>query len=251
MHELAGKTLILSGASRGIGKALALELAREKVNLVINARSEGPLRETRDECLELGISVEYIVGDASKTRTVMAMAEKAQSMDDFFGFIHAAGVLYPGPYIWEIEEHDFQTVFQANVYAAFLLIQQCVPLLLKQEQGLAVFFGSGAAEKIQPGIAAYCSAKAAEEHLARQLAVEAPQITTFVYRPGIVETRMQEQARQASGGAADEVKRVFKSWKEKDMLMSPEESATALVRLLSSEPGRLHGETWDVRDLIL
>ena len=249
MHELEGKTLLLSGASRGIGKALALELAREKVNLVINARSEGPLRKTLDACLELGISAEYIAGDASKAKTVEAMTEKAQSMGNFFGFIHAAGVLYPGPYIWEIEEHDFQTVFQANVHAAFVLIQQCFPILLKQEQGLAVFFGSGAAEKTQPGIAAYCSAKAAEEHLARQLAAEAPKITTFVYRPGIVETRMQAQARQASGGAADEVRRVFNSWKEKGMLISPEESATALVRLLSSDIGRLHAGVWDVRSL--
>lgn len=249
MHELAGKTLILSGASRGIGKALALKLAREKVNLVINARSEGPLRETRDECVELGISAEYIVGDASKTKIAMAMAEKAQSMGDFFGFIHAAGVLYPGPYIWEIEEHDFQAVFQANVYAAFLMTQQCIPILLEQKQGLAVFFGSGAAEKTQPGIAAYCSAKAAEEHMARQLAAEAPQITTFVYRPGIVETRMQEQARESRGGAAREVQEIFRSWKDKGMLISPEESASALVNLMSSDMKRLHGKVWDVRDL--
>jgi NAD(P)-dependent dehydrogenase (short-subunit alcohol dehydrogenase family) len=249
MHELEGKTLLLSGASRGIGKALALELARAKINLVINARSEGPLRETLDACLELGISAEYIAGDASKTKTVRAMVEKARSMGNFFGFIHAAGVLYPGPYIWEIEEHDFQTVFQANVYAAFLMIQHCVPILLKQEQGLAIFFGSGAAEKTQPGIAAYCSAKAAEEHLARQLAAEAPQITTFAYRPGIVETRMQKQARESRGGAAEEVKKVFKSWKKKGMLISPEESAFALVNLMSSDLQKLQGKVWDVRDL--
>ncbi len=249
MHELQGKTLILTGASMGIGKALALELARAKINLVINARSEGPLRETRDECLEYGISAEYIIGDASKTRTVRAMVEKARSTGNFFGFIHAAGVLYPGPYIWEIEEHDFQAVFQANVYAAFLLIQQCVPILLKQKQGVAVFFGSGAAEKTQPGIAAYCSAKAAEEHLARQLAAEAPQITTFVYRPGIVDTRMQKQARESRGGAAREVQEVFRSWKDKGMLISPEESASALVNLMSSDLQKLHGKVWDVRSL--
>ena len=249
MHQLEGKTLILTGASMGIGKALALKLAGHKVNLVINARSEGRLIETRDECLELGISVEYIVGDASKTRTVQAMAEKAESMGNFSGFIHAAGVLNPGPYIWEIEEHDFLTVFQANVYAAFLLIQQCVPKFLKKEQGLAVFFGSGAAEKIQPGIAAYCAAKAAEEHLASQLAAEASKVITFVYRPGIVETRMQKQARESSGGAAEKVQEVFKSWKEKGMLISAEESASALVDLMSADLKRLHGKVWDVRDL--
>jgi NAD(P)-dependent dehydrogenase (short-subunit alcohol dehydrogenase family) len=249
VHDLEGKTLLVTGASRGIGKALALELAREKVNLILNARGEEPLRETHDACLQLGISAEYVAGDAADVETVAAMVEKARDMGNFYGFIHAAGVLHPGPNIWEMEEHDFRTVFQANVHAAFVLIQQCVPLLLEQEQGVAVFFGSGAAEKNQPGIAAYCAAKAAEEHLARQLAAEAPGITSLVYRPGIVETQMQAQARQSTGGAAQELRKVFKEWKEKGMLISPEESATALVRLLSSDSGQLHGGTWDVRNL--
>ncbi len=249
MHELQGKTLLLSGASMGIGKALALKLAREKVNLVINARSEDPLRETWEQCLDAGISAEYVTGDVSKSRTVETMVEKGQAMGNFFGFIHAAGVLHPGPYIWELDEHDFQTIFQANVYAAFLLVRLCIPVLLKQKQGLAVFFGSGAAEKTQPGIAAYCAAKAAEEHLANQLAAEAPEITTFVYRPGIVETRMQKQARESKGGAAREVQKVFRSWKEKGMLISPEESASALVDLMSSGLQRLHAGVWDVRSL--
>lgn len=249
MHELEGKTLLLTGASRGIGKALALELARENVNLVINARSAGPLGETREACLERGVMAEDIVGDAAEAKTVAAMVEKAKSMGGIHGFIHAAGVLQPGPTIWELEEHDFQTVFQANVHAAFVMIRHCLPVLLEQGHGLAVFFGSGAAEKIQPGIAAYCAAKAAEEHLARQLAAEAPQITTFVYRPGIVETRMQAQGRQASGGAADDLQKVFKSWKEKGLLISPEESAKALVRLFASDSRRLHGRIWDVREL--
>lgn len=253
MHALHGKTLLLTGASMGIGRALALTLAGEGVNLVINARSGDMLRETRNLCTGRGgepkAVVEIVVGDASEAGTVADMIQAAQKIGNFQGFIHAAGILHPGPYIWELSQDDFLAVFQANVLVAHQLIRGCLPLLLKQASGLAVFFGSGAAEKTQPGIAAYCAAKAAEEHLARQLAAEAPEITALVYRPGIVETRMQTQARESKGGAAAQLQAVFRPWKEQGQLMTPEQSAAGLVGLLAANPRRLHGKTWDVRDL--
>ncbi|WP_031387817.1 SDR family NAD(P)-dependent oxidoreductase [Desulfonatronum thiodismutans] len=252
MHELHGKTLLLTGASMGIGRALAVALTGEGVNLVINARSGNLLQETRELCTGQGRTsnaVVDVVGDASKTETVDAMLKAAQKIGNFQGFIHAAGILHPGPYVWELSDTDFLAVFQANVMAAHQLIRGCLPLLLEQGSGLAVFFGSGAAEKTQPGIAAYCAAKAAEEHLSRQLAAEAPEITSLVYRPGIVETRMQVQARESEGGAAQKLQAVFRPWKEQGQLMTPEQSAAGLVRLLAANPRRLHGKTWDVRDL--
>ena len=63
-----------------------------------------------------------------------------------------------------------------------------------------------AAFKVQAGIAAYGAAKAAEEHLARHIAAEAPEITTFIFRPGIVDTRPQVQARESTGGASGEIR---------------------------------------------
>lgn len=249
MHDLHSKTLLLTGASMGIGQALAVALAREGVNLVLNARTKKLLAETQKMCTSTGARTEIVAGDASKAETVAAMLEKAMSMDGFFGFIHAAGVLHPGPYLWELDERDFNTVFQANVLAAFQLIKACTPVLLQGGRGLAVFFGSGAAEKTQPGIAAYCAAKAAEEHLARQLAAEAPRITTLVYRPGVVETRMQVQARESRGGGAEQLQSVFRPWKEQGVLLTPEQSAAGLVRLLASNQRRLHGKIWDVREL--
>ncbi|HDQ41360.1 MAG TPA: SDR family oxidoreductase [Desulfonatronum sp.] len=249
MHELRGKTLLLTGASMGIGRAVAVALAREGVNLVLNARSRNQLLQTRQMCAAADARAEYVAGDASKTSTVAAMLKKAESLGSLFGFIHAAGVLHPGPYLWELTKHDFTQVFQANVIAAFQLIRACAPLFLQQKKGLAVFFGSGAAEKTQPGIAAYCAAKAAEEHLARQLAAEAPQITALVYRPGVVETRMQAQARESQGGGAIQLRKVFTAWKDQDLLMTPEESAAGLLQLLSRDLRALHGRTWDARDL--
>ena len=249
MAALKGKTLIVSGASRGIGKALAVQLAAEGVNLVLNARSKDSLLESRDACLSRGGTAEAVPGDIAAEGTAASLVEAARDIGGFFGFVHVAGVLHPGPTLWELSPGDFAQIFAASVNGAHQLISHSYPVLLEKKEGMAVFFGSGAAEKVQPGIGAYCAAKAAEEHLARQAAQEAPEISVLIYRPGIVETRMQVQARQAEGGAAESLHRVFRSWKEEGMLIEPDESAAALVKLMQGDLRSTHGKTVDVRDM--
>jgi NAD(P)-dependent dehydrogenase (short-subunit alcohol dehydrogenase family) len=246
MNELRGKTLIITGASRGIGRALALELAEAGVNLVLNARDAVLLNEVTGECRHLGTRAIALSGSAADSKTASKLVNAALDLGHFYGFIQVAGVLHPGPFLWELSEAYFREVLAANVTASYQMIRFAVPELMKGDSGLAVFFGSGAAEKSIPGIAAYCAAKAAEEHLARQLAAEAPQITTFIYRPGVVETRMQQQARISKGGASPELRQTFRGFKERGELLSPEEAAKALVTILMSNPRRFHGgmATW-------
>ena len=166
---MKGKTLIITGASRGIGRALALELAGQGVNLVINARHRPFLAETAAKCEGLGANVAQVAGNAASSRVADAMVAAALEMGSFYGFIHAAGVLHPGPFLWELSPDHFTEVLESHVVAAYQLVRAAVPHLLKQGEGLAVFFGSHAAVSNLPGIGVYNVAKAAEEHLARQL----------------------------------------------------------------------------------
>jgi NAD(P)-dependent dehydrogenase (short-subunit alcohol dehydrogenase family) len=233
MTDLSGKTLIITGASMGMGRAVALLLAREHgVNLALNARHTGPLEEVAAACRESGVKVRAVAGSAARSKVAAAMVAAALELDNFYGFIHAAGVLRPGPLLWELSPAHFKEVLDSHVTAAYQLIRQAVPELLKKGKGLAVFFGSGAVASNLPGIGAYSVVKAAEEHLARQLAAEAPQIISLVFRPGVVETRMQRQAREARGGAAAILHRHFRAYKEEGALISPEEAARRLVNIL-------------------
>ena len=241
MSALRGSTMIVTGASMGIGKAVALGLAHEGVDLVLNARSREPLHETKQKCLEYDVLARTAVGDISRVETVKQCVEKAHEMGGLTGFIHAAGILNPGAYLWEMQEESFNEVMDSNVKASFLLVRYAVPAIMHRQNGLAVFVGSGAAEITQPGIGAYCAAKAAEEHLARQLAAETDSLTCFVFRPGIVDTRMQDQARQAQGGAAGHLHRVFRPWKDRGELLTPEQSAAGLIKLLKGDLSKLHG----------
>jgi len=249
MTSLKNKTLVLTGASRGIGKALALELAGEGVHLVLNARSEDLLRENSDHCRKLGVKAVSVAGDVSSSKVARELVATGIGLGNFYGFIHAAGVLAPGPAVWELTKSRFQEVMDASVTAAHQLIREAVPHLLWRGEGLAVFFGSGAADRAQPGIGAYCAAKAAEEHLARQLAAEAPPVTSVIWRPGIVETQMQVQARESEGHSADKLKAVFQPWKDEDMLLTPEQSARGLVDFLKGNPKEYNGKIADIRNI--
>jgi NAD(P)-dependent dehydrogenase (short-subunit alcohol dehydrogenase family) len=245
---LKDKTLIITGASMGLGRALAETLAVLGAKLVINARGQEALDQAWHACDMVGAQVVSIAGDASKTSTVKSLVEAALSLGDFTGFVHCAGILKPGPLLWEMDEHGFEEVFSSNVKAAWQLTRHCVPALRASGKGLAVFIGSKAASLAQPGIALYCSAKTAEEHLCRQLAAEAPWLTTFVYRPGLVDTRMQEQARNAVGGGGEALRNLFRPWRERGKLIMPEVSAMGLMRLLMRDWAELSGKTLDIRD---
>jgi NAD(P)-dependent dehydrogenase (short-subunit alcohol dehydrogenase family) len=243
--ELTGKTLIITGASLGIGRAVTLELAGMGVNLVLNARHAPALEETATACAALGVAVSPVAGNAADPEIAAELVNQARAFSRFYGFIHAAGILNPGPLLWELSPRQFQEVLESHVTAAYQLIRAAVPELLKQGEGLAVFFGSGAAESFIPGIGAYCVAKAAEEHLARELAVEAPMINSFVFRPNATETRMQRQAREATGGGAENLHRIFKGYKDRGGLSTPEAEARTLARILINHSRRFHGAVAD------
>lgn len=259
MSGLANKTFIVTGASLGIGRALAVELARRGARLVLNARSREALEEAAGAAAEAappdfhadmpdaGDAVAMVPGSAADPDTAARLVDTALAMGGLDGLVHAAGVLRPGPTLWELPATHFDEVFEASVTAAHRLLGAAMPVFLEQGHGLVVLFGSGAAEIAQPGIAAYCAAKAAEEHLVRQLAVEAPAVTSLIFRPGVVETRMQAQARRAQGGAAEALRPVFQSWKDQGQLLSPEASARALAHIME-DPGPFHGLVATVDD---
>ena len=246
MSELTGKTLILTGASGGIGKALAVELARSGANLVLNGRHSSPLHEVASLCEELGGKVAFVVGSAAEREIAWELVHTAVCLEEFHGFIQVAGVLCPGPLLWELPNHNFREVFDASVTAGYQLIKFSYPELHKRGGGIAVFFGSGAVDKNVRGLGAYSAAKAAEEYMARQLASEAPEITSFTYRPGVVDTPMVREALEAEGGAGEELRRMYLEYKASGEILSPAWAAKSLVRILCNNPRRFQGgiATW-------
>ncbi|MDM7323428.1 MAG: SDR family oxidoreductase, partial [Thermus sp.] len=148
------RTLILTGASRGIGRALALELAQAGYDLVLNARSEKPLMEVAEEVRALGARAEAVAGSAGKAQVAEELVRRAEALGGFYGYIHNAGVLHPGPLVYELAEALFMEILEANLIAGYQLSRFAYPLLRPKGEGVAVYLGSGAAESNLPGIGA-------------------------------------------------------------------------------------------------
>ena len=103
MNNLSDQTLIITGASLGMGRALALLLAREqRVNLILNARHAGPLEEVAAACRAAGVQARAVAGGAAREAVASRLVAEALKLGNFYGFIHAAGVLRPGPLLWEL-----------------------------------------------------------------------------------------------------------------------------------------------------
>ncbi len=232
MLDTGGTPIIVTGASRGIGREVSLLLAQRGLPVVLCARAPGPLADAAAQCSALGAPVREVAGDVAMETTCRALIREAADLGGLYGVIHAAGVLHPGPRIWELQRHPAGEVWQASVLGALCMIRSVVPHLLRQGKGLVVLFGSGLAEMHLPGLGVYGAAKACEEYLGRQLMAEAPQVHTVVFRPGLVDTRMQSQARHATGGAGPELRRRFAGFRDAGRLLSPQKAAAALLAVL-------------------
>lgn len=228
------RTYIVTGASSGIGQAVSLALARRGMNLVLNARHAGPLIETAEACRGVGAEIETTAGDVDSEAVCREMTAKAQALGDFYGIIHAAGVLHPGPYLWEFNRDQVAGIINAGLTGTLSLIRIAVPRLSEQGRGVVVLFGSGAVDAHLPGIGLYSAVKAAEEFIGLQLAVEAPELSTIVFRPAIVDTRMQAQAREAQGGAAQNLRPHFQTYRNQGLLLTPDQAAQALLKVLKA-----------------
>jgi NAD(P)-dependent dehydrogenase (short-subunit alcohol dehydrogenase family) len=246
LSEISGKTFIVTGASGGIGRPLALALAGEGAGLVLNARDPASLEKIAEECANNGARVDFLAGSAAASKTADKLVKKAIKAGAFCGFIHAAGVLHPGPVVWDLSGAEFGEIFESSVMASFEMARAAFPYLIEAGAGIAVFFGSGAAERVIPGMGAYCSAKAAEEHLVRHLAAEAPEVVSFVFRPGIVNTPMVQSVIHARGRAAKGLREQFIAYERNGEILDPEVPARALISILTNDPRQFHGRiaTW-------
>ena len=237
------ETWVITGASRGIGAALARAFSARGASLVLNGRRVETLEAVAGS---LAGAVRCVAGDISVAETSQRIAAVAEGLGGVTGVVHNAAVAAPGPRIWELPEADARAVLGASLDGGLPLVRALVPGMMRRGGGCMVFVGSGVAVRNLEGVGAYCVAKAAEEHLARQLDLEAPGLSSFVWRPGVVDTDMQAEARVAEGGASAVVRRRFRSFQEEGMLISPEEAAEDLLRRLGGDRVALGGGTWQV-----
>jgi NAD(P)-dependent dehydrogenase (short-subunit alcohol dehydrogenase family) len=191
------RVAFVTGASRGIGAAAAVALARRGVHVVITGRTQGGLEETDDAIRAAGGTATLLPLDLADGA---ALDSVGPSLLERFGrldvLVHAAaslGKLTPAPHILP---NDFAAVAAANFASTWRLIRSCGPLLLIAEAGRAVFLTDSLADAPRAYWGLYGATKAASQHLALSWAEETRRTPCRVnlFDPGVVGTKLRAEA---------------------------------------------------------
>ena len=193
MHTNIGRTVLITGASRGLGRALARGLASRGWNLILTARDHAALRAIRDE-LATVTHVAAIAGDVSDAQHRATLAVLARGHAGLDALINNAGALGPSPQpaLLEYPLATLEDVYRTNVIAPLALIQELVSEL--KPGARIVNVTSDAAVSAYPGWGGYGSSKAAFEQVTAVLAVENPALRVYAIDPGDMRTDMQQAA---------------------------------------------------------
>lgn len=195
--DLSGKIALITGASRGIGRAVALAYAKAGAHAVLVARTTGALEELDDEIRGAGGQATLMpldLRDFDKIDVLgPALAQKFGRLDIMVGNAGMLGTLGPLPHT---DAKEWQRVMDVNVNANFRLIRTLDPLLRAAEAGRMIFTSSGLAQRPFAYWGAYCTSKAALEMMVKTYAaeVEKTRLRVNLVDPGTVDTAMLAQA---------------------------------------------------------
>jgi NAD(P)-dependent dehydrogenase (short-subunit alcohol dehydrogenase family) len=195
--SLSGRIALVTGASRGIGRATALALAKAGAHVIALARTTGGLEELDDEIKAAGGSATLVPHDLKDSDSFInlhtAINERYGKLDILVGNAGILGVLSP---LSHVEPKVWDETFAVNVTANWHLIRWMEPLLKQSDAGRAVFVTSGAAWNCRAYWGPYATSKAALNTMARIWAAElgSTPVKVNLLSPGHTRTRMHAQA---------------------------------------------------------
>ncbi len=193
-QSLSGRVALVTGASRGIGCGIALELAQQGACVVALARDAAALSALVSES---SVENTRFIPHACDLSDARAIAPLAAMVSERFGrldiLISNAAIMGPRTTLGEVSEDDWAAVFATNVTANWRLIRHLNPLLLQSDAPRAVFMTSGSGSKLAPGRGVYAISKSALDAVVRTYAAEAEgtKLRVMLCNPGPTRTGMR------------------------------------------------------------
>tara|TARA_B100001939_G_scaffold279626_1_gene248264 strand:+ start:317 stop:1063 length:747 start_codon:yes stop_codon:yes gene_type:complete len=242
MKLLEGKTAIITGASRGIGKGIALTFAKQGANIAFTyLSSEEKAKALEEELSAFGIKVKGFKSDASKFEAAQYLAD--QVMENFGSIdvlVNNAGITKDN-LLMRMSEEDFDTVMEVNMKSIFNLTKAVLRPMLKQRSGSIINMSSVVGVKGNAGQANYSASKAGIIGFSKSSALElgSRNIRCNVIAPGFIETEMTAKL--------DE--NIVKGWTDSIPLKrggTPEDIANATVFLASDMSAYISGQVLNV-----
>jgi NAD(P)-dependent dehydrogenase (short-subunit alcohol dehydrogenase family) len=186
---------LVTGASRGLGRALSASLALDGWDLVVDGRRPDPLHEVGTALRRLGHRVEAIAGDVADPAHRAALIAAVGQLGSLELVVNNASTLGPSP-LPSLERYPLDAlrhVYEVNLLAPQALLQAALPLL-RSARGTVVSISSDAAVEAYEGWGGYGSSKAALDQLHAVLAVEEPELRIYQFDPGDMRTDMHQAA---------------------------------------------------------
>lgn len=240
MGNLTGNVAVITGAQQGIGRAVALAMAKEGAHVVVNYLDNADAAsETAVAARALGVKANAVSADISKPSDVEILMQAADEMGGVSILVNNAAV-FPRSSFLELAESEWDLVLGVNLKGAFLCAQAAANRMVSAKQGGAIInLTSGAAFRGSPRGVHYVSSKAGVVGLTRATAVElaAHKIRVNAIAPGLTDT-----AQPRYGMTEDEISEKAATIPFPGLTM-PEDIADAVVFLASDSASRISGQT--------
>ena len=249
--ELIGRRCLVTGGGRGIGRAIALALAREGARVAVLARTGSELDETAALLADQGQTALKLQADVGRREEVDAAIERVlAAWGGIDVLVNNAGIQGPIGRVEEVDPDAWMQVVQVNLGGCFYCIRKVLPAMIAQHYGKIINLSGGGAVGPRPFFSAYSASKAAVVRFSENLAGEVAEhgIDVNAIAPGAVNTRMLDQ-RLAAGAAvsAEEREQDQRLLREGDA--TGERAAALAVYLASARSdgltGRLLSAVWD------
>lgn len=236
--DFQGKTIVITGASRGIGEAAAREFAGLGANVALLARSNEAISKIAQDIGPKAIAIACDVSDYDAVTS--ALAQTAEKFDGIDVVINNAGMLEPIGRMSDLAPKDWARVVDVNVNGVFNGIHASLPHM--PNGGTIISIGSGAATFALEGWSHYCASKAAVHQLNACLHEEysAQGIRALVLSPGTVATQMQRDIKKSGLNPVSEI-----NWEDH---IPAEWAAKALVWMCSAASDRFRGDVVSLRE---
>jgi 3-oxoacyl-[acyl-carrier protein] reductase len=238
---MAKRTALVTGASRGIGKACAETLSLAGYRVILAARSAEKLREVANELVSSGGETFVLELDLANRGTIAeALAKPAKEFGRIDILVNNAGITKDGLAV-RMKPMDWDLVLATNLSGAFYVTQQVLPGMMRERWGRIVNISSVVGEMGNPGQANYVASKAGLIGLTKALAREmgSRNITVNAVAPGFIETDMTHRL-------TPELKRKMIDETPLRRIGSPQDIAAAVKFLVSEEAGFITGHVLNV-----